>query len=266
MRVRNRWMAAVVVATAMMAGCEKNEAPSAPTGPTPQESQLQRELQQLKVENLTLKNQAFKADQKAALAQEEPSKLRADLEKLRSDYEQLQKSYEAMAANLPSDTTETSPEDETSTEGAVASADEGPDPQMSAGTETPRAEQLRELQARQEEIEKKVADIKGTIAAGRTEISTLAGATIDKKAEVPPGGMIDGGLVYRRDTSRPNGYYFVPIGPAVIRGDYRSAYAKSAAIDAARSRLTPLYVELKSLEKELGAVKAKIVALKKSDE
>jgi hypothetical protein len=160
---------------------------------------------------------------------------------------------------------------------ATAVADPAPGPKATAttpspvvGTSTPAADSASVV-----ELEKIVANLDGRIKTlqpklglARSKIMGLARATIDQRMVPPAGGMIEGGQVYSREVGPKYPYYpyygFIPIGPAVKTGDFRSLKDKEDAIRAAKEETLPMEQEMKSLQDELAATKAKLAKLRMS--
>jgi regulator of replication initiation timing len=157
---------------------------------------------------------------------------------------------------------------------ATAVADPAPAPKTAAtarspavGTSTPAADGVSVA-----EMEKTVADMDGRIKTlqskvglARNKIMGLARATIDQQLIPPAGGKIENGQVYRREPREVWPYYiYAPIGPAVKTGDFRSFKDKEDAIRAAKEEASPMEQELKSLQDELAAAKAKLGKLRMS--
>ena len=119
-------------------------------------------------------------------------------------------------------------------------------------------------------MEKTVADLDSRIKAlqpklgqCRSKIMGLARATVDQPMVPPPGGMISDGQVFRREPREYYPYYgFVPIGPAVKKGDFSSLREKDEAIRKAKEEVLPMEQEFKALQDELAAAKAKLAKLR----
>jgi hypothetical protein len=124
-------------------------------------------------------------------------------------------------------------------------------------------------------IKETVADLDGRIKAlqpkigqARSNIMGLARATVDQPMVPPPGGKIENGQVYRRDACNDpthydyHHYHYAPIGPAVKTGDFRSLKDKEDAIRKAKGEALPMEQELKALQDELAAAKAKLAKIR----
>ena len=120
-----------------------------------------------------------------------------------------------------------------------------------------------------------VADLEGRIKAlqpklgqCRSKIMGLARATVDQPMVPPPGGKIENGQVYRRDTCNDpthydyHHYHYAPIGPAVKKGDFSSQREKDEAVRKAREEALPMEQEFKALQDELAKAKAKLANLR----
>jgi len=127
------------------------------------------------------------------------------------------------------------------------------------------------------ELEKTVADLEDRIKAlqpklgqARSKIMAMARATVDLPMVAPPGGKIENGQVYRRDYdgygrgmvdyySRP---VYTSIGPAVKKGDFSTQREKEEAVRKLKEETLPMEQELKSLQDDLAAAKAKLAKLR----
>ena len=177
---------------------------------------------------------------------------------------------------------------------ATAVADPAPAPKTAAtapspavGASTPAADGVSVA-----ELEKTIADLDGRIKAlqakvgpARSKIMGLARATLDQQMIPPAGGKIENGQVFRQDVRylrevervgydasgnrfvtyrNVPSYEYVPIGPAVKKGDYRTQSEKEEALRKAKEEGLPMEQELKSLQDELAAAKAKLAKLRTS--
>jgi chromosome segregation ATPase len=107
--------------------------------------------------------------------------------------------------------------------------------------ETPGERQARrdELAAQESDIKRRIAHTQAAVGLARSRITSLTRATVDVKAQLPPG-------VTRID---------VPM----VKGVFGSTQEKDAAIREAKAELAPLLIELRTLEAELAKVKAELV-------
>ena len=132
-------------------------------------------------------------------------------------------------------------------------------------------------------LEKTVADLDSRIKAlqpklgqCRSKIMGLARATVDQPMVPPPGGKIENGQIYRRELHKDYSYYgpyyygpsyeshyeYVAIGPAVKKGDFPTQHEKDKAIQKAKEEALPMEQELKALQDEFAAAKAKLGKLR----
>jgi hypothetical protein len=119
-------------------------------------------------------------------------------------------------------------------------------------------------------LDKTVADLDGRIAAlrtkviqARTKITDLSRSTIDQVTPVPPGAIVKNDTVYRKESLVVSPHYqYVPLGPAIRKGDFRSQREKDDAVKKAKEEAVPLEQELRSLQAEQAAAKAKLLKLK----
>jgi regulator of replication initiation timing len=119
-------------------------------------------------------------------------------------------------------------------------------------------------------LEKTVADLEARIAVlrpkitqNRGKLTDLVRSSIDQQTPVPSGGVVNGGVVYRKESLIVAPYYqFIPVGPAVRKGDFRTQQEKDDAIRRARDEAAPLEQEFKSLQAEQVAAKVKLLKFK----
>jgi DNA repair exonuclease SbcCD ATPase subunit len=241
---------------------------------------LKAQVRTLSDENIDLKRQVFQANHKVAIEQDAASTLKNDLKKLQKEHTNLQRDYEELAADSQTASEKGKKEREAKAPEKAAAAvtktpaeaPEDPEPTDAEGS------RVKELTTQQTDLEAKIAKVQTAIGTGQAKISSLARATIDKNMEVPPGGKIENGQVYRRDPCPhpwtdgryirrgcPYCPHYAAIGPAVIPGDFKTTYDRSQAINAVRTELAPLHAELRSLKDQLDKVKAELVALRKKE-
>ena len=202
------------------------------------------------------------AAEKAATAnlREELAELRKEADRIKAAGAKAKADYDRLAASAR--------------RGAPGEG-EGPAPDPArAGRDPAKAEagEVRrdELAAQETDIKRRIAHTQAAVGSARSKISSLARATVDAKAQLPPNGMIDeNGQVCRQERENRGTlkypdwrYRYVPIGPAVVRGDFRTVREKDAAVREAKAELAPLLTELRTLEAELAKVKAELVELR----
>jgi len=147
------------------------------------------------------------------------------------------------------------------------------------------------------EAERSVADLQSAITPiqarvnqGKSKILSIIRATIDVPMIPPAGGVVRGGQIYSLRCTVPSVRWIIryshmdaygnliqdrvpvyhthddscyqPIGPAVKVGDYRTVLERTKAIETAKEANLPLAQELKSLQDELAAAKAKLANLR----
>jgi len=215
--------------------------------------ELEKEVKGLKKENEKLKEQVTA---KSALA----SQLKEEVERLKAAGVAAVKAVEKAAA-------------ETAEKAATM-------PNVDAhrqGRESRMAEITKAISA----LELRITNLRVKISRGKAKVSTLIRATVDVRMIPPRGGFIRDGYVYGRRLTcgRPevvrspdpwrvhrhtdSCYDSYRIGPAVKKGDFRTAHERSMAIEAARAKLLPLFEELRPLEKELAPLKKELGKLRK---
>ncbi|MCX5682311.1 MAG: hypothetical protein NT049_01325, partial [Planctomycetota bacterium] len=113
--------------------------------------------------------------------------------------------------------------------------------------------------------EQLVADIEGRIAAlrpkvglRRSKIMELERAKVDQRMVPPPSG----GIRIVNNEERIYNFEYKDIGPAIKRGDFRTQQEKDEAIRKAKEDALPVEQELKALQDELAATKAKLAKLR----
>jgi hypothetical protein len=196
------------------------------------------------------------AAEKAATAslREEMAELRKEGKRLAAEAAQAKADYDRLKADAGR---RVSPG-----EGAAAS-----DPKVvgrgpaKLGTPEVRREDLVALES---DIKGRIAHTQAAVGSARSKITSLTRATVDAKAQLPPNGMVNKyGQVCRRERRNVGTlkdpvweHTYVPIGPAVVLGDFRSVQDKNAAINEAKAELAPLLIELRTLETELVKVRA----------
>ena len=146
----------------------------------------------------------------------------------------------------------------------------------------PSADELRtvdrqEREKRIAEITKKISDLelrktnlRAQIGAGQNEVAALSKASVDVRMIPPPGGYISDGQIYRRDRYNVGTTQYpdwrersYAIGPAVKIGDFRTEHDKGMAMEAARTKLLPLFEEVRALDNELDPLKKELAKLGK---
>ena len=135
-----------------------------------------------------------------------------------------------------------------------------------------REKRMAEITKAISTLEPRITNLRVEIARGKAKVSALIRASIDVRMIPPPGGYIKDGQVWRRGkrynvgTAKDPWWRYrpdVPIGPAVKKGDFRTAHERSMAVEAAKTKLLPLFEELRPLEKELAQLKKELGKLRK---
>jgi hypothetical protein len=126
------------------------------------------------------------------------------------------------------------------------------------------------LEATLADLDARIKAIQPGLGQARSKIMALARATVDVQMAAPPGGKIENGQVYRRDydsSGRPMVDYsrrpvYSSLGPAVKKGDYSSQREKEEAFRKAKEEALPLEIELRSLQEQQAAAKAKLTKIR----
>jgi regulator of replication initiation timing len=112
-------------------------------------------------------------------------------------------------------------------------------------------------------LEARIAILRPKVTQNRGRLADLVRSTIDQQMPVPPGGVVKGGVVYKKEGLIVAPYYqFIPVGPAMRKGDFRTQQEKDDAIRKARDEAAPLEQEFKSLQADQVAAKVKLLKLK----
>jgi len=266
------WIAAAV-ALAALNGCES----ATPQEKEAENGRLKEEVGTLRQENIDLKQELRQANHKLGIEADAKGQLSREMEKWRADFAQLK----AAGAAATTAATATAPVVTAPVVAAPAvAAPAVTDAPKVAGTED-KQEAIKTLMAQKSDLERRIAAIQIDINTGDTKTSALAKATVDRKQEVPTGGKVEGDTVYR-PVPCPNPYtsqdghyrvgrcgclhpersHYAPMGPATIRGDFRTALDKTTAINELKSSQAPLHVELRTLKDQLAKVTQELVRLR----
>lgn len=247
----------VVGLTFALAGCDYD-----------MRSQLESEVKHLEAkcdalirENETLRLAVDNLRAEKTLMEKDLSRLRSENNSLRRDLEtqntnaaaQIERLKAELAASVRSGTGTSQPVVPTSlmpagsAMPAPGAASSGPDPQAVADADNAVAD----LQA-------EIAQLEPKVGQSRAKINNLLRATVDVPMVPPPGGMIRDGQVWRRDSDYP--YYpyyrYLPVGPAVKKGDFPTQHEKEKAIQSAKEANLPLEQQLRNLRDQLDKAKA----------
>jgi outer membrane murein-binding lipoprotein Lpp len=124
--------------------------------------------------------------------------------------------------------------------------------------------QIAEVDRAAAELDAKITALQARVNQGRAKVLSVTRGTVDVRMVPPAGGAIIEGQVCRRDSDYPYPpyYRFVPIGPAVKQGDFRTQRDKDIAIQTGKEELLPLEQELKTLRDELTKTKEKLGKLR----
>ena len=209
------------------------------TGVDQERRDLQKQVKDLLAGNARLNEQVGVERDAAVRSKEEVHELRSQLE--------------AMAAARPA-----GPE---LTRASEQAGDAGPAVETRSEREN-EENCLEELKKAIAELEAQKTNARARINAGQAEVSALTRATIDLPMQVPPHGMVQDGQVYRRESIEQHPYYrYIPIGPAVKQGDFRTQRDKDQAIQEVRARLLPLFEEVRTLDAQLEPLKSELAQL-----
>lgn len=129
-------------------------------------------------------------------------------------------------------------------------------PASASPSVAPSSGSADEAAGRIADLERQLQDLRSRIALGQAEVTRLIRATVDTRYVPPPGGRVYDGQVWRRESdANGNVIRWVPLGPAVKQGDFRTAGQRDAAIAEAKAALLPLRVRERELVAALDAEK-----------
>jgi len=113
------------------------------------------------------------------------------------------------------------------------------------------------------DLEVRIANLRPKVLEARNKVTEISRSTVDVATPVPAGGTIQNGMVYRKDSLIVAPYFkYTPIGPAVKKGDFRTAADKEDALRKAKDAVAPIDRDLKALQAEQAAAKGKLLKLK----
>jgi DNA repair exonuclease SbcCD ATPase subunit len=268
--MRMRILACVVVGlTLAIAGCDSD-----------MRSQLESDVKSLeakcdvlKRENETLRLAIDNLRAEKTVMEKDLARLKSDTNSLKRQLESEKESaaaqIEQLKAQLAAARRATpSPGATAVAPGPTAPTDAG-SPTIPGTTATPPAPvrdeaQIAEIERAAAELDAKITALQARANQSRDRILSLARATIDVGMVCPPGGAIIDGQVCRRDNDYPYPpyYRFVPIGPAVKKGDFATNREKDAAIQTEKDKLLQLELQLKGMRDELAKTKSKLAKLR----
>ncbi|MCX5682310.1 MAG: hypothetical protein NT049_01320 [Planctomycetota bacterium] len=112
------------------------------------------------------------------------------------------------------------------------------------------------------DLEARIAALRPKVLALRNKFMELSRSTVDTLTQMPPGGVIQNGNIFKKESLIVAPYYrLVLVGPVVKKGEFRTADEKEEAIKKAKAEWFPLDQELKSLIAEQAAAKSKLKAM-----
>jgi hypothetical protein len=126
--------------------------------------------------------------------------------------------------------------------------------------------QIAEVQRAAAELDARIASLQARVNQGRNKVMLFVRSTVDTPMVPPAGGGICTGM-----HTYPGPYHTEPmiidangrhLGPAVKRGDFKTAQEKEKAIRAAKEELIPLEQELRTLRDESAKAKDKLTKLR----
>jgi len=140
------------------------------------------------------------------------------------------------------------------------------EPQSEASTDKADAASTQIIK---EDLANQIKDVRTELAKKRRQLSVLRRTTVDVPYDPPPGGKVEApserhpdGQIYRSEYRIDYYNYgpqdtYVPIGPAIKRGDFRTERERTTAINQAKTetdvlarQLSELETKLKTIEKE----------------
>jgi len=268
--VRMRILACVVVGlTLALAGCDSDMRSKLESDA----KRLEATCDVLKRENETLRLAIDNLRAEKTVMEKDLARLKSDTNSLKR---QLESEKESAAAQIEQLKAQLAAARRATPPPGAAAAPPGPTAPAGAGSPatpgapaTPPAPvrdeaQIAEIERAAAELDAKITALQARANQGRDRILSLARATLDVGMVCPPGGAIIDGQVCRRDNDYPYPpyYRFVPIGPAVKKGDFANKSEKDTAIQAEKDKLLQLELQLKGMRDELTKAKSKLAKLR----
>lgn len=122
----------------------------------------------------------------------------------------------------------------------------------------PTAVPIEQARQRVDELGAKIAELRPLLKLAMDKVTALIRSSVDVNMVPPSFGKIEHGQVYRRDAVNRGSaeypswrYYYVPIGPAVKVGDFRTDHDRTRAIQAAEQEAAPLKLQMAQLRTDL---------------
>jgi len=264
-------MCMVVGLTVSLAGCDSDMRSQLESDA----KRLEAKCDALKRENETLRLAVDNLRAEKAVMEKDLARLKSDNNSLKTQLESEKESAAAQIEELkaqlaaarlvrPPPGAAAAPPTPANPAGAGAPATPG-------ATTTPPAPvrdevQIAEIERAAAELDAKIAALQARVNLGRSKVVSLIRSTVDTPMVPPAGGGICTGM-----HTYPGPYHTEPmiidvngrhLGPAVKRGDFRTAHEKEKAIQTAKEELLPLEQELRTLCDESAKAKEKLAKLR----
>jgi hypothetical protein len=108
------------------------------------------------------------------------------------------------------------------------------------------------------DLDSRIKTLQPKLGQCRSKTAELARAKVDQRMIPPP----NGGIHQHGGEERIHNFEGNDIGPAIKRGDFRTQLDKDEAVRTAKQDLLPMEQELRALQDELAAAKAKLAKLR----
>ena len=262
-------MCMVVGLTVSLAGCDSDMRSQLES----EAKRLEAKCDGLKRENETLRLAADNLRAEKTVMEKDLSRLQPENNSLKRQLESQKSTAAAQIEQLKAQLA--AAKQGTAAPDAAAGTPVPADPAVAGAPPTPSAlappaapvrdeAQIAEVERAAAELDTKITALQARVNQGRSKVLAVTRGTIDVRMVPPAGGAIIGGQVCRLDPNYP--YYpyynYVPIGPAVRQGDFRTQRDKDIAIQTAKEELLPLEQELKTLRDESTKTKEKLAKLR----
>ena len=249
-----RWAGGLAIGlAAFLAGCDsqgQNAADSELKTLQGRVTSLTRENDRLKTSTDTMKAENTSAARKLQALTVENSQLKRQLELARDA---------AKAAAAPVAAAPAAEPNVVTTDGETVMGGTAPARPAAAAADR----EIVALERSVTDLEARIADLRPKLQEMRNKVTEISRSTVDVVTPVPAGGVIRGDTVYRKDSLIVAPYFkYTAIGPAVKKGDFRTAAEKEDALHKARDAVTPMDRDLKALQAEQAAAKGKLLKLK----
>jgi len=216
---------------------------------------LKRENETLKTSIDTLRAETAAADRKMYGLKQENQSLKRELDSARAAAAKAAVASKAAAGPAAPETAVTP--------GAGSGGGFALPPGVPAPPAADPSQTIAGLEKTVADLEDRITAARAKVAQARSNISDVSRSTIDQATVVPPGGIIKGGTVYKKEALIVEPYFqYIAVGPVTRRGDFRNQREKDDALKKAREEAAPLEQELKSLQAQQAAARVNLLKQK----